>query len=125
MGTNFYLRQTACGGCGRYDEYHIGKRSAGWSFAFRGYRPDEDITQPLGVIVSRADWVKAVEGFDGLVFDEYGNEVAAPAVWLREMAPPSAQQQVWELDHMGPFYRPSDRDWRDPEGFRFYGGEFS
>lgn len=125
MGTNFYLRQTACSGCGRFDEHHIGKRSAGWSFGFHGYRPDEDATHPLGPVRSRADWVRAVGVFDGSVVDEYGRVVDDPVAWLAGLEAPSLTQQRWEQDHMGPFYRPSERDWRDAEGFRFYDGEFS
>ncbi len=35
MGTNFYLTVNRCECCGRSDELHIGKRSAGWPFSFR------------------------------------------------------------------------------------------
>ena len=32
MGTNYYVRMNKCESCGRYDEIHIGKQSAGWRF---------------------------------------------------------------------------------------------
>ena len=34
MGTNYYLRYNLCSHCNRYEEIHIGKRSAGWKFLF-------------------------------------------------------------------------------------------
>jgi hypothetical protein len=124
MGTNFYLRQPECSGCGRYDEYHIGKRSAGWSFGFRGYRDVED-DHPLGVVTSRAQWVQAVGRLGWTVFDEYRRQVPDPVAFLCDLEAPSLDQQQWERGHMGSYYWPTDRDWRDPEGFRFYDGEFS
>jgi hypothetical protein len=126
MGTNYYLRQTACSGCGRYDEFHIGKSSAGWSFSFRGYRPGDDSPGPLGTpVVSREDWVAVLESYPGRVVDEDGEQVADPVGWLRSLPAPDVAQQRREDSRMGPFYRPDGRDWRDPEGFRFYDGEFS
>ena len=42
MGTNYYARLNACVSCGRSDELHIGKSSAGWCFGLRVY-PDRGI----------------------------------------------------------------------------------
>lgn len=128
MGTNFYARQTPCPSCSRADEIHIGKRSGGWSFGFRGYRhtPDDGLISPFGVpVLSRAEWLRALDGYDGRVFDEYGSEVADPLEWLKSLQPPDPRQRRWEDDHMGPYWRPDERTWRDPEGFRFFDGEFS
>jgi len=53
--------------CERYDEYHIGKRSAGWQFIFRGWQDKEFSAN------SWADW-KAHILSGGAVYDEYGQE---------------------------------------------------
>ena len=42
MGTNYHARLNVCAACGRSDELHIGKSSAGWCFALRIY-PDREI----------------------------------------------------------------------------------
>jgi hypothetical protein len=136
VGTNYVLRQTECPACHRTDEIHIGKKSHGWSFSFRGYRhqlldpshPDWGFehNSPFGEpVLSRADWIRVVGGYDGRVFDEYHREIADPVAWLKGLEPPDARQQRWEDEHMGSFWQPDERDWRDAEGFRFYDGEFS
>lgn len=67
MGTNYYLRQKCCQSCGRYDERHIGKKSAGWVFALRVY-PDDGISD-------LPDWDRIASEPNASVFDEYGAEV--------------------------------------------------
>lgn len=141
MGTNFYWHDQACGSCGRFEVIHVGKRSAGWSFGFRGYRhelmdpahPDwgYDYQSPFGVPVrSRDDWRQVLTGRPGRLVDEYREQVDDPIAWLNELAAPTAEQQRKEEspEWQGTFGRPlgSDpREWRDTEGFRFYDGEFS
>lgn len=128
MGTNFYLRERPCQSCGRSDDIHVGKRSAGWSFGFRGYRhdPDDSVFSALGEsVLSRADWRKFIARDGWRLLDEYGRQVDDPLAWLNELQAPDPQQRRWEDGHMGLYWRPSERDWRDEEGFRFYDGEFS
>lgn len=128
MGTNFYWRDRPCSSCGRHDdEIHVGKRSRGWSFGFRGYRDAN--TSPTGFAVeSRADWRLVFTKLAGDLFDEDGVQVPDPVAWLDALEAPSLEQQrrEWSREWMGPHWDPNDpRDWRDPEGFRFHGEEFS
>ena len=139
MGTNFYWRFNACEPCRRYDEAHVGKRSAGWSFGFRAYlhqlvdpqHPDWGYEQesPFGIpVLSRADWRTVFESHPGELWDEYRQRVDDPLAWLDELVPPDAEKQAreWSPERMGRWWRlDSSREWRDAEGFRFYAGEFS
>jgi hypothetical protein len=126
MGTNYHLRYNDCDGCGRYDEAHIGKQSAGWSFLFRAYGGPHADESPFGFDVrSRADWRRVLETVKGRVVDEYDREVDEPLVWLDGHRPPDGAQRAFEET---PGFYPSyyDRtEWRDTEGFRFEPREFS
>lgn len=67
MGTNYYLRENACGHCGRSDDQlHIGKSSAGWCFSLHVI-PEEGLN-------SLDDW--RIRWTKGRIFDEYGTEVS-------------------------------------------------
>jgi len=103
MGTNYFWRDRICVPCGRYDEIHIGKGAG----IFRGYRhvlldaehPDwgYEHESPFGEpVLSRVDWIRVLTDRPGELWDEYGHRVDEGPV-----------------------------AWRDPEGFRFYAGEFS
>lgn len=37
MGTNYYWVENECECCNRKELFHIGKRSYGWAFTFKGY----------------------------------------------------------------------------------------
>lgn len=67
MGTNYYLREKCCKECGRYNELHIGKSSAGWAFSLRVY-PD------LG-IKSFEDWKAKWNNPENHIFNEYERSV--------------------------------------------------
>lgn len=142
MGTNFHYRTNICGHCDRYQEIHVGKRSAGWSFAFRGYphvlfdveHPEwgYDHESPFGfAVLSRADWRKVFADTPGGLWDECGRRVDGDLVtWLNQHEAPDAAQigkeramtsTAWWSDS----YSPGSRAWRDAEGFRFDAGEFS
>ena len=71
MGTNYYYRTNMCQTCGRFEEAHIGKSSAGWQFSFQ---------MPKDVVIKS---VKAMRTFlDGkLIFDEYGKTVTHEDFW--------------------------------------------
>ncbi len=73
MSTNYYARMQICEKCRRYDELHIGKRSAGWVFSFEAHK-DHDMT----TYESAMRWLKYER-----IFDEYGEEVSYDA--FREM----------------------------------------
>lgn len=139
MGTNFYWRDRPCGSCGRFDDIHVGKRSAGWSFGFRAYRHEllnpnhpawgHSHVSPFGVpIRSRADWRTVFTTRTGALFDEYGKQISDPVMWLDGLIPPTPVQQRSEdsWERRGTYAMIDEqREWRDVEGFRFYAGEFS
>lgn len=128
MGTNYYWRDRICVPCGRYDEIHVCKSGS----IFRAYQhvlldvehPDWGYSEqsPFGEpVLSRADWVRVLTDRPGELYDEYGDRVDEPAKWLASVEPPTAEQIRWQdNDRAASRYR-----WRDPEGFRFYAGEFS
>lgn len=88
MGTNYYWREKPCKCCGRFDELHIGKASAGWVFSWHGYRlcePDRwggDGTAPeitrLGIpLDTAARWTRFLLATGGTIWDEYGDQLSA------------------------------------------------
>jgi hypothetical protein len=133
MGTNFYWHDAPCEHCGRFETYHVGKRSGGWSFAFQAY-PTEliDAEHPdWGYIrespfdfpvVSRADWRRVFTDRRGELFDQYRQWVSDPVAWLDTLAAPDAEQVAKEEG----MYRSYDRPRvRDQEGFRIMAEDFS
>lgn len=135
MGTNYYWRHNICVVCDRRDEVHVWKNSG----TFRAYLHellDENhpewgynITSPFGEpVLSRADWVRVLTNRPGELYDEYGERIPDPVDWLRALAPPAAEDIAHDetARQRGRWYDANDtREWRDPEGFRFYAGEFS
>lgn len=125
MGTNYYARVNCCVACGRYEELHIGKASAGWKFSFRGYRDH----QPP--ITSESDWRKFLVGVP--IFDEYRKPVTYDDFWANAKSPKRADMR----DHINYcLSSPTDREWmrrrldagtewHDDQGNSFSGTEFS
>jgi hypothetical protein len=113
MGTNFFARTHECLCCGRYDDLHIGKLSAGWRFNFRGH-PHHD--PPL---TSWKAWQEFLTGTQ--IRNEYGDELALED--LRRLASDKIESnscqtcfvkaQAYEYD-----------DYHDPEGHPFNDREF-
>lgn len=67
MGTNYYVKSSACHHCGhRPEAIHIGKSSAGWVFALN--------THPEMGINNIADWLAYLA--DKEITDEYGGDVS-------------------------------------------------
>ena len=64
MGANYYVRYNECECCGRFEEYHIGKSSAGWCFSLH-INPDDGINN----LEDMEDLMA-----HGRIFDEYGME---------------------------------------------------
>lgn len=127
MGTNFFWRTPACDHCGRSDgDLHVGKRSGGWSFLFRGYRHDADdeVRSPAGFAVeSRVDWRRVFATVSGVLVDEYDDAIPDPLAWLDALQPPDPAQVAWE-DGEYTRYRLNRLDVRDPERFRVSFTEF-
>ena len=63
MGTNYFLRYNQCEHCGRYDEKHIGKSSAGWCFGLHVY-PEERIN-------TLNDWKILFSQPNAKIYNEY------------------------------------------------------
>ena len=111
MGTNYYHKTNICPQCGRFDEAHIGKSSAGWQFSFRGY-PE---------IRSYKDWIKELKR-NGVIYDEYGRGVT-----LREFKSMVASKKSFKnhYDYCKIDHPESVRDqWKDENGFSFQSNEF-
>lgn len=144
MGTNYYWRYDECHCCERYEEKHIGKRSGGWEFNFRGYRADSsDPDNASENIVSWADWKARLTRSGGIV-DEYGHRIplaefielvekeAAPgATRLTSAGPQLLLNHIDEVlrnpqyEVSWPSYRDPRQHWKDADGYAFSAGEFS
>lgn len=123
MGTNFYHRTRSgfLGLFGREEEKHIGKRSGGWRFSFRGYKDSEG--RPI--IVSWQDWKRALK--KGKIFDEYGKQYSYVyfVVMVEQGRAPGSKNHydyVWDAPKLGPAYLQDD--WKDAEGWSFSTTEF-
>lgn len=107
MGTNYYHRKNICPTCERYDEEHLGKNSAGWTFTFHG-------TQQIR---SYQHWLTELEK-GGEIYNEYGEKIS-----LDEFKQMVKSKKNSANNHAAQYG--SDRDWADPEGHSFSGHEFS
>ena len=107
MGTNYYYRDEKCPTCGRYDERHIGKSSAGWTFNFRGY---DDIR-------SYKDWLAILEKEQVIIYDEYGDTIS-----LEDFKKLVESKRNSFHNHAKEYPQYS---WLDKEGNSFSDNEFS
>jgi hypothetical protein len=115
MGTNYFWREDPCSKCGRGDEIHIGKSSAGWEFSFHG--TDE--------IRSWKGWQDKLQS-GGLIFDEYGREVSLDDFrnTVENRSHPSGLKN--HTDYCAKHHPFSyEVQWKDDEGYSFSPGEFS
>lgn len=69
MGTNYYVRYNICKECERYDEIHIGKSSAGWTFTFQAQ--EDEVT-----IKSYKEWLSFLSKKGVKIFDEYNRKIS-------------------------------------------------
>ena len=102
MGCNYYWIENKCECCGRQDELHIGKSSAGWQFTFRGYEYEN--------IHSYKDWVNRLTNTEGQIVDEYGHEHT-----IKDLLDLIARKKRDDKLHNGI---------EDGEGYHFTYGEF-
>ncbi len=126
MSTNYYYHTNICEHCQRSDRRHVGKKSAGWSFHFQGYRHSTGADQD---IVSLADWARVFKTTAGILVDEYERVIEDPLKFLAELERPTKEQQELEDSPVrrgdwSPKLDPKS-EWRDEEGFAFYNGDFS
>ena len=67
MGMNYYLKDRTAHGLGLEDElYHLGKKSVGWNFSFKGSTLTPNVT---------LEWVSAVLSPNMVVVNEDGGEI--------------------------------------------------
>jgi hypothetical protein len=126
MGCNYYHRTNICEGCGRYDEQHIGKNSAGWTFSFQGYYEDNDpdddeSTPPATAIHSYRDWLRVLEA-GGKIYNEYGERVT-----LEEFKELVEDRRTAPHNHTTycQIHHPTDDCWLDEEGHSFSSADFT
>lgn len=144
MATNYFWRTNICACCNRYDEYHLGKTSAGWTFLFQGYEAYEPTSYAMSEerwpfkvqVTSRRQWIEIVIAHNGEIWNQYGDKMDDPVKWLSELKPPDAKQLAHERTLMvgtGGFfqtvyerrYRKGVDNFRDIEQFRFSMREFA
>jgi hypothetical protein len=121
VGTNYYQRTNICECCGRYEERHIGKKSAGWEFSFQGYNEDIEI-------YSWEDWKKVLKE-KGKIFNEYGEEISYEEfVKLVEDSKGGEYNGRLNTNHYDYCEKDgciTNNDWKDPEGHSFSLSDFS
>ena len=98
MGSNYYLRKI-CEHCGRYDELHLGKSSAGWKFLF----------QKSKLINNLAEAVVLTCTYD--IYDEYGRRITPKEFWDMVLEKQKEKSQTDEYCEI-------------IDGFNFYEGDF-
>ena len=125
MGTNYYTAINHCESCDRFDrDFHIGKSSYGWSFSFRGYRPER--------LVSWRAWKEFLK--DRIIVNEYGERI--DYAWFvnyieNEKSPNYYRNDNQKnLQHNEEGRKPdrwynADFDWDDSDGYAFCSREFS
>lgn len=136
MGTNYYWRHNICSCCGRYDSMHICKSlvsfqgyfdEAEWDDERREFKP----APPL--IVSWQQWKAKLRAGEGEVWDEYGDRLDTEQ-FIADVEATDAdnrrRQYDWVVRNDGLGYHREfgvvpRGEWLDPDGFSFYGGEFS
>lgn len=129
MGTNFYHRRRKgfLGLFGCEEEQHIGKRSGGWQFSFRGYVERRDIGMSKTVVIgSWQDWKRVLK--KGKIFDEYGKEYSYDyfVVMVEQTKKPGMLNHYDETEK---YYRHCYNDfdgenWKDAEGYSFSSTKF-
>lgn len=120
MGTNYYVALNRCECCKRFDpDIHIGKKSYGWAFSFRGYR---DYPENLTTWQKWKEYLKDKE-----IVDEYGDlvkydkfmemvETYGAPNFVRE---DGHKNKVHNTEGRKDGYFNSEYDWDDPEGYSF------
>ncbi len=107
MSTNFYL-----GLPGDPEKYHLGKRSGGWTFLFRGRRDSK--------VVDFKSWFLAAKKLERKGY-KHSNDNSDPANSMQEIL-----KVILALVNKKPHTEISNEaSWQDEAGHCFYDGEFS
>lgn len=125
MGTNFYHRTRSgfFGLFGETEERHIGKRSGGWRFSFRGYVEHRDMGMSKTVIIgSWKDWKRVLKR--GRIFDEYNKQwpYSEFVDMVEKSNAPGCMNHYDEMLKDCPSYL--QNDWKDEDGWSFSAREF-
>ncbi len=110
MGTNYYTRYNICESCGRYDEFHIGKSSAGWTFIFQAQEDEINIK-------SYKEWVKFLSNKGIKIFNEYNRKIS-----LKKFKELIEAKKLEKHNHAKEY---PEGHFLDEEGNSFSEGEFS
>jgi len=115
MSTNYYMKTSTSQADD--DGLHLGKRSAGWRFTFKG---DKDLK-----VVSFENWKDMVVKFRSQgfrVYDEYGVEQDLPAFFrmVENWHKDGNSNTQWCKDN----YHDDGNVWTDEDGNDFIDGEF-
>ncbi|MEM2159408.1 MAG: hypothetical protein QXN55_00450 [Candidatus Nitrosotenuis sp.] len=131
---NYYLRTNICECCNRYDEYHIGKKSFGWEFMFRGY-----LSCDAFEIRSWDEWRMHILRSGGQIFDEEHRTISyydfidmvekskeKYRPWMPD-GQPAAEERIPQshYEYCLKHNLITTADWLDKDGWSFYAGEFS
>ena len=127
MGTNYYAHINECEHCGRHETRHICKSLV----SFNGHVDWDDEDDDYAVMLpSWRDWKAYLRSYRVRIFDEYGSEYPVEA-FIRKVEATNpdarARQYRWVLTHDAgrvDVVEPGGT-WLDPDGFSFYGGDFS
>jgi hypothetical protein len=136
MSTNYYMKTATS--VEDDDGLHLGKRSGGWRFTFKGVK---------GKVVDYESWkdnVLALRKCGYKIFDEYGKEQHLPTFfrmvenwypdgqsnfqWCKDNNPPLLNNNPPLLDNNPPLLDNSppllDNNWEDADGNSFCESEF-
>jgi hypothetical protein len=120
MGTNYYFIMNKCECCGRFDTFHIGKKSFGWQFCFHGPSIKESR------IRSWVEWKEILPL--GEIMDEYDRAIThIEFIAIVEGSRKESRNHFDECSNSFDDWieRVKDGiDWKDEEGFSFCSGDF-
>lgn len=137
MGTNFYAKVNVCPHCHRPEKtLHIGKRSGGWEFSFRGYICDVlEYNEAGRIIRSCEDWEKFLSEPGIVIEDEYGAEYDAETFFKEEVLETRRRgalnhydycfNEARKADYLPPSNEYLNKCWKDEFGWSFSDWEFS
>ena len=116
MSTNYYIDVNKCDCCGRFEEVHIGKKSAGWEFMFQSYN----------TLRSWQAWKQFLTSQK--IYDEYEREVEYDD-FVRKVETSlkgtfNGRMNKNHYDEGKGKWNQLD-EWKDKEGYSFTSNEFS
>lgn len=141
MGTNYYLRYNICKHCGRYNEFHIGKSSMGWTFTFQyinelvnpeNFDPKQLLLEGSSCfnieIYSYEKWKEVIQKYvieykTAKIFDEYNDEIDPDELF--NLIDSKKSEDKNHADYVKEHNFMNDSVFKDQEGNSFSKAEFS